>query len=170
MEILDRLHRLRRAEHESTVAVIEALVECERTKAYLRRGHAKLWNFLVDELRYSHGAASRRYRAMRCVLKFPVVLDLLRAQRVSLCSLSMVESLLDEIDDPQALLDRIDGKSQPEVKRVVAEARPVPPRKERVRREFVKRPVQEATGDLFSGSATVAPAARRLPRSKNASP
>lgn len=166
MDIITRLLELRRREHLCSVDLIEALAECDRTRAYLDHAYESMWKFLTDALRYSNGAASRRYRVLKCARKFPVVIEWLRAERVTLCSLEAIAPLLDGLEDEQALLDRIEGKSHAEVQRVVAQARPASERREVVQREFVQSRVAVPTalfevesGESESGSpsAQVAP-------------
>ncbi len=159
MDLLERLLHLRRREHLCTVDLLEALLECDRTRAYLDLGYESLWRFLIDALRYSNAAASRRHKALKCARKFPVVLEWLRAERVTLCSLESIAPLLDELDDEQALLDRIEGKSQAEVQRIVAQAHPVPERREEMRREFVQKKVAASAAlfDTVEESTEVAP-------------
>ena len=149
MDILARLLELRRREHQCTVDLLEALVECDRARAYLDHAYESMWKFLTEALRYSNGAASRRYKALKCARRFPVVIEWLRAERVTLCSLEAIAPLLDELDDEQALLDRIEGKSQAEVQRIVAQARPVSERREVVKTEFVQKKVVAPT-ELFA--------------------
>ncbi len=163
MDLLSRLLDLRRREHLCTVDLLEALLECQRNRAYLDHGYDSLWSFLIGALHYSKGAASRRYRALKCARKFPVVIEWLRTERVTLCSLEAIASLLDSIETEQALLDRIDGKSQAEVQQIVAQSRPVPEPRETLRREFVQKRVVAPTalfgaesGDVDSASIWVA--------------
>ncbi len=151
MDIVTRLHDLRSREHLCTVDLIEALVECDLTRAYLDHGYESLWNFLVDGLQYSKGAASRRFKAMKCARKFPAVIVALREERVTLSSLEAIEPLLDEIDSEAALFERIAGKSFAEVKEEVARARPGERKRESVRREFVKVEAPKPA-ELFAGT------------------
>ena len=139
MNIIARLKTLRHREHESTVDIIESLVQCNREKAYLEHGCSTLWDFLVQELNYSNAAASRRYKAMKCAERFPQVIGMLRAHELSLSTLAQAESLLGEVSNPDELLERLAGKSHREVERVVALERPVATKpKEIVRRVAVK--------------------------------
>ena len=141
MNIITRLKNLRHREHESTVEIIESLVQCNREKAYLEHGCSTLFDFLRHELNYSPAAASRRYRAMKCAERFPEVIGMLRTHRLSLSTLAQAESLLGEVSNPRELLDRLAGKSHREVERIVALERPVPKKpKEIVRRVAVKVP------------------------------
>ena len=135
MNIITRLQNLRRSEHESTVEIVESLVTCNRERAFLDHGCSTIWEFLVRELKYSNAAASRRYKAMKCAEKYPQVIVMLRKHQVSLSSLAKAESLLDRVSDPQELLERISGRSQNEVERIVAREQPVP----RKPREVVRR-------------------------------
>ena len=151
MDLIARLHDLRSREHLCTVDLIEALVECDRTRAHLEHGYDTLWNFLVDGLQYSNAAASRRFKAMKCARKFPGVLAALREQHVTLSSLEAIEPLLDEIADEAALFDRIVGKSYVQVKEEVMKAGPTEEKRESVRRQFVKTEVPKAAG-LFAAS------------------
>ena len=148
MDIVTRLHDLCSREHLCTVALIEALVECDRIRAYLDHGYDSLWNLLVDGLQYSKAAASRRFEAMKCARKFPAVIVALREDRVTLSSLEAIEPLLDEIESEAALFERIAGKSFAEVKEEVGRARPVERKRESVRREFVKVEAPKP-GELF---------------------
>jgi hypothetical protein len=139
MNIIARLKTLRHREHESTVEIIESLVQRNREKAYLEHGCSTLWDFLVRDMKYSNAAASRRYKAMKCAERFPQVIGMLRRHELSLSTLAQAEALLGEVSDPKELLDRLAGKSHREVERVVALERPVPKKpKEIVRRVAVK--------------------------------
>ena len=57
MQIIDRLLSLRRREHDATVALIEALVECHRTEAHVDAGYPTVFQLLAQRLHYSPAAA-----------------------------------------------------------------------------------------------------------------
>ena len=155
MQILRRLESLCRREHDATVELIETLVTCQRTRAYADAGYDSVWKLLVERLGYSPAAASRRVAAMRCVMKCPRALDMLRARRTTLSALHTVAKTLCASDDPDTVLDAIDGATQVEVERVVARHRPVVRTVERVRRKAVKKPGERGTSPTVSrtGSA-----------------
>lgn len=153
MHIIQRLENLRAREHAATVEIIEALVECQRSEAYLEFGYGSIWNFLVEHLTYSNAAASRRYKAMKCAARFPQVLDLLREHRTNLSALALAEATLTQATSAEELLGLIDGKSQREVERVIAQEHPIAARRERVRRRFVNS--ASAEGGLFTAAAPV---------------
>lgn len=143
MNAITKLRALRTREHESTVAIIRQMIVCHETRAHLEHGCSTLFSFLVEELNYSNGAASRRYKAMRVAMQFPQVLDMLARQELTLCSLAQAESLLSELSDPAELLDRIRGKSSREVEKVVAQARPVPSKPRESVKPVVVKPPQD---------------------------
>jgi hypothetical protein len=160
MNIIARLKNLRHREHESTVEIIESLVQCNREKAYLEHGCSTLWDFLVREMHYSNAAASRRYKAMKCAERFPQVIEMLRSHQLSLSTLAQAESLLGEVNDPDELLERLAGKSHREVERVVALERPMP----RKPKEIVRRvAVNPKTSDMpLLGSPATDPIEERV--------
>ena len=139
MQIIARLETLRRREHGATVALIETLVACQRTRAYADAGYDSVWSLLVRRLGYSPAAASRRVAAMRCVMKCPRALELLRARRTTLSALHAIAKTLLESEDVNALLEEIDGAPHAEVERVVARARPVAKPVERIQRKVIAR-------------------------------
>jgi hypothetical protein len=140
VRIIEKLESLRRREHSATVELIAALVECYKTKAYLDAGYESIWDLLVRRLDYSFAAASRRNAATKIVARYPFVLEMLRSHRTSLTVLAKVVGPLNSADDPVALLESIDGKSQREVERILACGRPVAKPVERVRRQVVRKP------------------------------
>ena len=139
LKITKRLTALRKAEHENTVQIIEALVICDRECAYLPLGYSTMWAYLTEGLHYSNAAASRRFKAMKCAARFPQVIGMLREHRVSLSSLAKAEALLSAAKNAEELLGEIDGSSAAEVEKVVAAARPMPKKpREKVTRVAVK--------------------------------
>jgi hypothetical protein len=154
VRIIEKLESLRRREHSATVELISALVECYKTKAYLDAGYESIWDLLVRRLDYSFAAASRRNAATKIVARYPFVLDMLRARRTSLTVLAKVVGPLKSADDPVALLESIDGKSQSEVERILACGRPVAKPVERVRRQVVRKPAARPA-PLLDGASGV---------------
>ena len=148
MQILKRLESLRAREHDATVALIEGLVECHRTRAHVDAGYRSVFQLLVERLKYSPAAASRRFAAMRCAMRCPFVIDMLRGHRTSLTALAKVASSLESCPDPDALLRSIDGLTPDDVDAVVAGLRPVPKPAERVRPIAVARPARNNGSEL----------------------
>ena len=115
-----------------------------------------MFKLLVGRLRYSPATASRRFAAMRCAVRCPFVIGMLRAHRTSLTALAKVAPVLDEADDPAALLHSIDGRSPREVEAIVVGVRPVDKPVERVKPVAVRK--SSASTDwlgIFRGSSAV---------------
>ena len=148
MQIIQRLESIRIREHDATVALIETLVECHRTRAHVDAGYRSVFQLLVERLRYSPAAASRRFGAMRCALRCPIVIDMLRAHRTSLTALAKVASALESCADPDALLRSIDGLAPDDVDAVVAGLRPVAKPVERVRAIAVSSQLRNTSIEL----------------------
>ena len=159
MRIIEKLESLRRREHAATVELIAALVECYTSKAYLDAGYESIWDLLVRRLDYSFAAASRRNAATKIVARYPLVLEMLRAHRTSLTVLAKVARPLESANDPVALLESIDGRSQREVERILACGRPVDKPAERVRRQMVRKPAPAAAPLLVGAADAVGGAA-----------
>ena len=154
MQVIERLESLRRSEHAATVALISALVECQQTRAHVDAGYRSVFQLLVERLRYSPAAASRRFAAMRCAARCPVVISMLREHRTSLTALAKVVPVLEEASDPAALLESIDGRSPREVEAIVAGVRPVEKPAERVKPVAVKKSsAPSAEVGMFCGSS-----------------
>ena len=154
MKIIEQLQDLHRRERECTVSIVEALLECDRTKAHIDLGYANLWTFLVDHLAYSKAAASRRLRAVRCAQRFPVVLTFLREGRVALSTLSKIAGVLDEVVDIDALLAQVEGRKEDEVDALIAALRPIAKAQERVKHVFVVEAAQEPSSLFDATDAT----------------
>ena len=154
MQVIERLESLRRSEHAATVALVQVLVECHRTRAHVDAGYRSVFQLLVERLRYSPAAASRRFAAMRCAARCPVVISMLRDHRTSLTALAKVAPILEEASDPAGLLASIDGRSPREVEAIVAGVRPVEKPAERVKPVAVRRSsAPSAELGMFCGSS-----------------
>ena len=160
MNIVTRIESIRAREHEATVELIAALIECDRTDAHLEFGYSGIWDLLTRHLHYSNAAASRRYKAMKCARAHPEVLRMLRKHQVNLSTLAMVEATLAKSEEPRALLRTMVGKSQRQVEELLARRHPVPRRKEVVRRQVVK-PLAETPPLLVATSAAEPPSGPR---------
>ena len=121
--------------------MIGFIVETERRELFLRRGHSSLFSYCMRELGYSEAQAMLRITAARCIVKFPDVFDLLRADEVNLGTISRVSKILTP-DNCADVLNSIRRKSLREVEAIVAEHEPVSAfPKDRVRTIVARVPV-----------------------------
>ncbi len=165
-ELTSRLYELRRAERRLLVEFLEYLGEVDRRRLYAELGFSSLFVFLSQHLGYSSSAAYRRSTAARLIARFPVVAECLGDGRLSLTTL--VE-LRDVLDGPgrEEVLARAAGRSEDEVKRLVAALRPRPAVPDSLRRK-PSRAADAPTAE--SAPAAAAPEARTGSASIDAPP
>lgn len=122
-EVRRSLERLSKRERKITIEVLLHLIEVEKRKIFAKAGFGSLFDYCTRALRYSESAAGRRIRAARCLRDYPIVLALLSAGEVSICSISAIAGILNW-DNHEIILQAIRGKSKREIDRIVAEAKP----------------------------------------------
>jgi len=99
------------------------VAEVDRRELYVRWGYSSLTDYCISHLGYCESKAWRRVCAARVISRFPVVYDLLETEQLTFSAVIAVATTLTPQNKTE-LLKRIVGKSQSEVKRVVAEYRP----------------------------------------------
>jgi len=114
----------RAQEHSGLLSMMGFIVEIDRRELFLRRGYSSLFAYCIKELGYSESQAMRRITAARCIVKFPVVFELLKANEVNLGTISRVSRILTS-ENCAIVIESIRGKSLREVEAVVAEYEPV---------------------------------------------
>ena len=130
-QLHERMLVLSRQEREATLSVIDHLIEIESLRVHQRRGHSSLYTYCINELGYSRRSAHLRIVAARTVRRWPRVKRLLKDRRLTLSTLAAVADSLTPVNY-RALLNRVCGKSHPEVERILAELRGVKPARERI--------------------------------------
>jgi hypothetical protein len=121
--LLAETARIARTEQQYTIRLLFHLNEIQRRKLHLDLGYASLWDYCIKELGYSPSGAGRRIAAARCIRRFPDVLVMLDQREVSLCTLAMIEPILNEENAP-SILQRVRGASHRAVQKLICEYRP----------------------------------------------
>lgn len=124
-DLLARLDALTAQERESTVDVVEHLMEVDRRELAIDRAYPSLFAYCVKKLGYSEGAAFSRIRAARAAAGFPDVLTRLRTGGLHLEAVVRLYPYLDQ-DNSRELLDRASGASKREVLSLVAQLQTEP--------------------------------------------
>ena len=106
------------------------LSEIERRGAALAMGFSSTFVFCTDYLGLSKGSAYRRSKGAELLVRFPLAAKYLRDGRLCLSGFVLLKDVLE--GDGRVVLDRAAGKSEDDVKVLVASMRP-----------------QEPPGDLF---------------------
>lgn len=132
-----RLRRSAREERKMSIRVLIHLMEADRRRLHLKRGHGSLFRYCTEELGYSESAAGRRIRAARCLRDYPKALALLAAGELTICSLSAVAGILTR-ENHERVLCAIRRQSRRRIDEIVASYRPVSGVRERVRPVVVR--------------------------------
>ncbi len=159
-----RLYELRRQERELLVEFLRNLAEVDRRKVHLELGFPSLFAFLTDHLGYSKAAAFRRSTAARLLSRFSAIGPYLADGRLCLTTLVELRDVLDH-DTLGAILDRAAGRTEDEVKELVAALRPQPAPRDLLRRLPTQPALPLALGPapeqpVSSGPAPAPPASR----------
>jgi hypothetical protein len=97
-ELLARTEALAFQERVSNADLIEHLAEIDRRDLSIHRDYGSLYEYCVNRLKMSDGAAYRRIRAVRTYRAFPPVTAMLRDGRLTVESLVMLHPFRQEKD------------------------------------------------------------------------
>ncbi len=131
-DLLCETERMAQCERAYTIKLLHHLNEIGRRKLHLDLGYPSLFDYCTRKLKYSSSAAGRRIAAARCVRRFPEVLALLESCELSLCTVAMIEPILNE-ENIANILPRVQGVPRRDVERVVCEFRPPVSVRDRIR-------------------------------------
>ena len=99
-----------------------------------------MFDYCTNSLGYSSSAAGRRIQTARCIARYPEAYALLEANEVNLTTLSEASRVIKPANKDD-LLARIRGRSQRDVKAIVAEYEPRESRpRDEVRPMVIKTP------------------------------
>lgn len=157
-----RLYELRKQERTLLVEFLEYLAELDRRRLYLELGFSSTFAYLTEHLGYTGSAAFRRMTAARLATSFPVVLDYLGDGRLCLTTLVELRDVL-EPDRLGEILDRAAGRTEAQVRELVAALKPREPPPDLLRRLPGSKPAEPATLPDTAGPAVTSPA-RPAPR------
>jgi hypothetical protein len=124
-ELLKEVARLAGAERSATARLIVALAEIDARRLYLGQGCSSLFVYCTRVLHLSEHAAYGRIEAARVAHRFPVVLEMLERGDLTLTTVSLLASHLNDSNCID-LLARARHRSKREVEEIVAQVRPRP--------------------------------------------
>src|SRR5688572_28916256 len=119
--LIARLNELVALERRTIVDELLCLIEIERRRIHLEMS-SSMWSFCVDRLKWSKGTTYRRTTAAEMIAKWPVIADYLRDGRLSATTLVLLKDVIEK--DPKGVLERAAGKTEDEVKELVAAMQP----------------------------------------------
>src|SRR5882757_1628285 len=154
--LVDRLLNIRKHERSLLVELLHYLGELDRRRAVLALGYPSLFSFCVDALGLTKAAAFRRTTAARLMARFPLVADYLMDGRLNLTTLGELRDILDESHLVE-ILDRAAGRTEDQVKELVAKLRPQPAPADLLRKLPTHRNDCSGSGPAPATTAQLAP-------------
>jgi 5-methylcytosine-specific restriction endonuclease McrA len=121
--LVGRLVEIRKHERSLLVELLRYLAELDRRKTVLAQGFPSLFSFCTEFLGLTKASAFRRTTAARLLARFPLVGDYLADGRLNLTTLVELREVLDEAHLVE-ILDRAAGRTEEQVKELVAALRP----------------------------------------------
>jgi hypothetical protein len=118
-----RLSELAGEEREVQVDFLLHLAEFEARRAYVELGYPSLWSYSLEVLHLREGAAGRRIRAMRVLVRFPRLEGALRDGRLSLSTIVALGPVMTD-ENVDALLARAAYRTKREVEEIVVSLQP----------------------------------------------
>jgi hypothetical protein len=118
-----RLVEIRKQERRLLVEFLRYLAELDRRRTVVAQGFPSLFAFCTDFLGLSKASAFRRTTAARLLARFPLVGECLADGRLNLTTLVELRDVLDEAHLTE-ILDRAAGRTEEQVKELVASLRP----------------------------------------------
>jgi 5-methylcytosine-specific restriction endonuclease McrA len=146
------------------VELLRYLAELDRRKTVLAQGFPSLFSFCTEFLGLTKASAFRRTTAARLLARFPLVADYLADGRLNLTTLVELRDVLDETHLVE-ILDRAAGRTEEQVKELMAALRPQTAPADLLRRLPTPRNDCSGSGPLLAanGNAHPAPAPAAVP-------
>jgi 5-methylcytosine-specific restriction endonuclease McrA len=151
--LVGRLLQIRKQERSLLVDLLRCLVELDRRRTVLALGFSSLFSFCTDHLGFTKASAFRRTTAARLLARFPLVADYLVDGRLNLTTLVELRDVLDEshlVD----ILDRAAGRTEDQVKQLVAALRPQPAPADLLRRLPTHRNDSSGSGPKLAAASS----------------
>jgi hypothetical protein len=123
--LTQRLYDIRDGERALLVEFLANLAELDGRRDFLDLGFRSCFAFLCEHLGYTRSSAYRRTTAARIFARFPVVADHLADGRLCLTTLVELRDVLCE-ERLDEILERAAGRTEDQIKELVAALRPRP--------------------------------------------
>src|SRR5678816_3850213 len=132
-DLIAHLYDLRKDERTRLVEFLRYLAVVDRRKIAIEAGYGSVWAFCTEYLGLSKGTTYRRITSAQLIARFPMIEEYLADGRLSARTLSLLRDVLDEARLIE-ILDRAAGRTEDQVKELVAALRPQPAQPDLFRR------------------------------------
>ena len=153
LDLIATVARLVAREREATADLIAALAEFDARRLYLGDGCASLFVYCTGRLRLSESAAYHRITAARAVRRFPLILDRLREESLTLTAVGLLAPHLTDANH-RSVLDEARHQGKRAIEEIVAHLHPRPDVAASVR----KLPTRRASAPDHAAVAQLPPA------------
>lgn len=133
-DLLFSLKKLVQEERRLTQEILGKIHEVEKRKLYAELGYPSIYEWLVKDLGYSHGAAYRRLQASRLLATLPETAESLQSGSTNLTTLSQVQSAIRSeekrrgeklaLQEKKILVEQVKYKSSQETEGLLAQIFP----------------------------------------------
>jgi hypothetical protein len=145
-DLLSQIKTMVQSERDLLVKILHHLREIERRRLFCDLGYKSLFDYAVNELKYSEGQASRRIQAMRLIKDLPVIEAKIADGTLSLSNVQQAQNFFRNLQiaeprnvirpqDKLDVLSQLENKSVRDAQKKLAEINPIqamPKEKERV--------------------------------------
>jgi hypothetical protein len=145
-DLLNQIKNFVQSERDTIVKILHHLREIERRKLYSDLGFKSLFDYAINDLKYSEGQACRRIQAMRLMKDLPEVEEKIANGELSLSNVQQAQSFFREAqnNEPTRVIDkaekldvlaRLENKSVREAQKELLKLQPdaaLPKERERV--------------------------------------
>jgi 5-methylcytosine-specific restriction endonuclease McrA len=124
-ELVARLQAATRAERQATAHLISLLMELDTRRLYLGEGFSSLFTYCTQALHLSEHAAYNRIEAARAARRFPIILEFIGEDAVTLTAIRLLAPHLTP-HNHRDVLTQARRKSKREIEQLVAALHPQP--------------------------------------------
>ena len=121
-ELIVRADDVARAEHDTSLSLIDLLLEMDRRSIYLSLGYSSLFDFCARRWLFSRAKAGRYIAVARGTLKFPELRSVLNERRLTIGNAAQIVGIL-SCENASAILGRVSGCTYREIEEIAAEYR-----------------------------------------------
>lgn len=132
-ELVENLKKLVSTERKILASFLEHLLEVSERRLHIEAGFSNLVDYCTKTFGLSEGSSFKRMQVSRASKKYPLILEYIRDQKLSLSIACLMCPHLSE-DNFKERLDLAIGKSKREVEKLIAGWDPRPEQKESLRK------------------------------------
>src|SRR5690606_31487517 len=130
-ELIKVTDNLAKRERETTIELLFHLIEVETRALYRELGYSSMFDYATRRLKFSEPSAARRIRGARCLKEHPETEALLKEGKLSLCTLSLAFSSLNQSNKAE-LLPKLSGASKKEAEVILSSSKESKPVRDKI--------------------------------------